>query len=490
MTHTFETPMPTPDLPAVKQRQQQAWASGDYHAVAARIMVVAERLVDTADLHAGWRVLDVATGSGNAAIAAARLGVASVGVDYVPSLLERARVRAAAEGLTVDLVEGDAEALPFEDASFDAVTSVFGSMFAPDHERVAAELLRVTRPGGTIALASWTPDGFLGDFFRTMAAHVPPPAGVRSPMLWGTESHLRDLFGDGIASLDAVERTFTFRFRSAMEFVSFFRDVVRPDPQGVRVARRRGPRGARARPRGAGGPARPARHRRDRDPGDVPGGRRDPALTLETWPGRREDSRRPAFRRRREESSRGRSRTSRRPPHARCVPPVGPEEVAAIAAVRSAVALTTSTSWTRSPSDRGRPEPAVVVLARSSASRSRGSAPAEPLEDDPEPAKQRATSVRNGRATAARVCPQCSSFHAHDFSHAKPHVRGVGFPAAFLFATTALRAADEASSARRARSGRRAAAGTAAGARCRVRTLSSLQSRRSIEVSASRRVPG
>ena len=228
MTHTFETPMPTPDLPAVKQRQQQAWASGDYHAVAARIMVVAERLVDTADLHAGWRVLDVATGSGNAAIAAARLGVASVGVDYVPSLLERARLRAAAEGLTVDLVEGDAEVLPFDDASFDAVTSVFGSMFAPDHERVAAELLRVTRPGGTIALASWTPDGFLGDFFRTMAAHVPPPAGVRSPMLWGTESHLRDLFGDGIASLDAVERTFTFRFRSAAEFVSFFRTWYGP----------------------------------------------------------------------------------------------------------------------------------------------------------------------------------------------------------------------------------------------------------------------
>jgi SAM-dependent methyltransferase len=191
-------------------------------------MVVAERLVDAADLHAGWRVLDVATGSGNAAIAAARLGVQSVGVDYVPSLLERAGTRAAAEGLAVELVEGDAEALPFPDASFDAVTSVFGSMFAPDHERVAAELLRVTRPGGTIALASWTPDGYLGDFFRTMAGHVPPPAGVRSPMLWGTESHLRDLFGDGIASLDAVERTFTFRFPAAMEFVSYFRTWYGP----------------------------------------------------------------------------------------------------------------------------------------------------------------------------------------------------------------------------------------------------------------------
>ena len=144
MTKTLETPKP--DLGAVKQRQQQAWASGDFHVVAARIVLVAERLVDAADLQAGWRVLDVASGSGNAAIAAARLGCTAVGVDYVPSLLERGRLRARAEGLTVELRAGDAEALPFPDASFDAVTSVFGSMFAPDHERAAAELLRVSRP--------------------------------------------------------------------------------------------------------------------------------------------------------------------------------------------------------------------------------------------------------------------------------------------------------------------------------------------------------
>jgi SAM-dependent methyltransferase len=226
MTNVLEAPQP--DLLAVKQRQQHAWASGDFHVVAARITLVAERLCDAADLHAGSRVLDVATGSGNAAIAAARLGCTAVGVDYVPSLLERGRLRAAAEGLSVELLDGDAEALPFPDASFDAVTSVFGSMFAPDHERAAAELLRVCRPGGTIALASWTPDGFLGDFFRTMAAHVAPPAGVRPPMLWGTVGHLRELFGGGIASLEAAERTFTFRSRSAEEFVSFFRTWYGP----------------------------------------------------------------------------------------------------------------------------------------------------------------------------------------------------------------------------------------------------------------------
>ena len=213
----------TPDLATVKQRQQHAWASGDFAVVAARMALVSERLLDFADLHAGWRVLDVATGSGNAAIAAARLGCEVVGLDYVPALLEHGRRRATAEGLAVELVEGDAEALPFPDASFDAVTSVFGSMFAPDHARAAAEVLRVTRRGGTIALANWTPDGFIGDLFRTVAAHVPPPAGVPSPMLWGTEAHLRELFGDGIESLDVRERTFTWRFRSAEDFVDFFR---------------------------------------------------------------------------------------------------------------------------------------------------------------------------------------------------------------------------------------------------------------------------
>jgi SAM-dependent methyltransferase len=220
---TVTTTAPTPDLAAIKAKQQQTWASGDFHAVAATIVLVAEHLVDVADLHAGWRVLDVATGSGNAAIAAARLGCEAVGVDYVPALLERGRARAAAEGLDVELLEGDAEALPFPDASFDAVVSVFGAMFAPDQERAAAELLRVCKPGGRIALASWTPDGFIGEMFRTVGAHVAPPAGLRSPMLWGTEAGLRDLLGDRVASLEVRERVHTFRFRSAFDFVDFFR---------------------------------------------------------------------------------------------------------------------------------------------------------------------------------------------------------------------------------------------------------------------------
>jgi ubiquinone/menaquinone biosynthesis C-methylase UbiE len=211
------------DLAAVKQRQQQTWASGDFSMVGARIVLVAEQLCDHADLHAGWRVLDVATGSGNAAIAAARLGCTVVGVDYVPSLLERARKRAAAECLHAEFVEGDVEDLPFPDASFDAVTSVFGAMFAPDHARAASELLRVCRPGGRIALASWAPDGFIGELFRTVAAHVPPPAGLPSPMLWGTEEHLYRLLGDHVEEMTVTDRTFTFRFASAEDFVAFFR---------------------------------------------------------------------------------------------------------------------------------------------------------------------------------------------------------------------------------------------------------------------------
>ena len=224
---TMTTPA-TPDLAAVKQRQQATWASGDFSVIAMLIVPVAENLCDATDLRAGTRVLDVATGSGNAAIAAARLGCDVTGVDYVPALLERGRERAAAERLAIDFADGDAEDLPAADGVFDAVLSVYGSMFAPDHGRAAAEISRVCRPGGRIGLASWTPEGFLGDMFRTIAAHVPPPAGVASPMMWGTEAHLEEIFGDTVDWVAHTRRTFTFRFTSAEEFVDVFATYYGP----------------------------------------------------------------------------------------------------------------------------------------------------------------------------------------------------------------------------------------------------------------------
>jgi ubiquinone/menaquinone biosynthesis C-methylase UbiE len=219
---TTPTTTPTPDLAAIKTRQQATWASGDYSAIAALIVPVAERLADATDLRAGTRVLDIATGSGNAAIAAARIGCDVTGVDYVPGLLERGRERAAAERLAITFRDGDAEDLPFPDASFDAVLQVFGAMFAPDHQRTAAELVRVCRPGARIGLASWTSEGFLGDMFRTIGAHVPPPAGLASPMRWGDEAYLESIFGDTVEWLGHTRRVFTFRFTSAEAFVSTF----------------------------------------------------------------------------------------------------------------------------------------------------------------------------------------------------------------------------------------------------------------------------
>jgi SAM-dependent methyltransferase len=226
-------------LQAVKERQQATWASGDYSRVATLIVPVAERIVDLADLRAGARVLDVATGSGNAALAAARSGGEVIGIDYVETLLERGRARAEAEHLVIELVLGDAEDIAFPDASFDAVLSVFGSMFAPDHFQTAAEIARVTRPGGQIALASWTPNGFLGAFFRTVAAFVPPTAGVASPMLWGTADHLHDLFGDRVIWSHTTE-TFTFRFVSADAFVDYFAVHYGPTLKAVAAAGSRG----------------------------------------------------------------------------------------------------------------------------------------------------------------------------------------------------------------------------------------------------------
>jgi SAM-dependent methyltransferase len=223
---TMQTP--APDLAAVKAKQQVTWTSGDYHAVAALIVPMAEQLVQAADLAAGATVLDVAAGSGNAALAAARCGARVTGLDYVPELLERGRVRAAAEGLAVEYVEGDAEALPYPDGYFDAVLSCVGVMFAPDQERAAAELVRVARPGATIALANWTPASFVGGIFRTVAKHVPPPAGVRPPGQWGSPERLAELIGDAVDDLRITVREFVFRFRSAAEFTDFFRENYGP----------------------------------------------------------------------------------------------------------------------------------------------------------------------------------------------------------------------------------------------------------------------
>ena len=225
---TLPPPNSLPDFAAVKQRQQATWASGDFAVVASRIVFQAEHLCETADLQAGWRVLDVATGSGNAALAAARRGCDVVGIDYVPALLERGRIRAAAEHLSAEFVAGDAEDLPFPAASFDAVTSIYGVMFAPDHKRAAAELARVCRPGGRIALACWTPGGFIGETFRVFSRYLPPTAGLQPPVCWGDEDYQRVLFGDLAASLTSYRRTAIFRNRSAEENVEFFRTYYGP----------------------------------------------------------------------------------------------------------------------------------------------------------------------------------------------------------------------------------------------------------------------
>jgi ubiquinone/menaquinone biosynthesis C-methylase UbiE len=217
-----------PDLAAIKQRQQATWASGDFHMIGNQIVLTSELLIESLDLHASERVLDVATGSGNAAIAAARRGSEVVGVDYVPALLERARRRADAEVLDVTFVEGDAEALPFDDASFDVVSSVFGAMFAPDQEQAAAELVRVVRPGGRIGIVAHTPEGFIGEMFRMNARHLPPPAGVASPILWGTEKRLRELFGDAIVELRTHPRMMVLRARSPEAFVDYWRTYYGP----------------------------------------------------------------------------------------------------------------------------------------------------------------------------------------------------------------------------------------------------------------------
>jgi ubiquinone/menaquinone biosynthesis C-methylase UbiE len=225
---TLTSPPPAADLAAVKTRQQAAWSSGDYAVVGATLQIVGEDLCEALDLRAGQKVLDVAAGNGNVTLAAARRWCDVTSTDYVPALLERGRARAAAEGWTVEFQEADAEALPFPDASFDVVVSTFGVMFTPNQDKAAAELMRVCKPGGKIGLANWTPDGFIGQLFKTLGKHMPPPEGVKSPALWGTRARLTELFGARAASIDARPRDFMFRYQSAAHWMDVFRTYYGP----------------------------------------------------------------------------------------------------------------------------------------------------------------------------------------------------------------------------------------------------------------------
>jgi ubiquinone/menaquinone biosynthesis C-methylase UbiE len=216
------------DLAALKTRQQAAWASGDYAVIGTTLQIVGEQLAEACDLRTDERVLDVAAGNGNATLAAARRGCLVTSTDYVGELLERGAERADAERLEIDFQVADVEALPFADASFDAVVSTFGVMFAPDHAASAREMARVCRPGGRIGLANWTPEGFVGRMFRTLGRHVPPPPGVKSPALWGTEAHLRTLFDATAADIAVTRRHFNFRYRSPAHFIDVFRTWYGP----------------------------------------------------------------------------------------------------------------------------------------------------------------------------------------------------------------------------------------------------------------------
>jgi SAM-dependent methyltransferase len=218
----------TLDVPAVKARQQGIWSSGDYSAIGTTLQFTGESLAEAVDIGAGELVLDVAAGNGNAALAAARRGGLVTATDYVDELLGRAGDRASADGLAIELVPADAEDLPFDDGTFDVVLSTFGVMFAPQPEVAASELLRVTRPGGRIGLANWTPDGFVGQMFRIVGGYVPPPPGLASPLEWGDRTRLHELLGHGVSSLDLRATAFAFRYRSPRHWVDAFRTQYGP----------------------------------------------------------------------------------------------------------------------------------------------------------------------------------------------------------------------------------------------------------------------
>jgi ubiquinone/menaquinone biosynthesis C-methylase UbiE len=219
-----------PDLATIKGRQQAAWSSGDYAVVGTTLQIVGEELCESLalDVRAGQTVLDVAAGNGNVSLAAARRWCEVVATDYVPALLDRARERAEAERLAIEFREADAEALPFADATFDVVVSTFGVMFTPDQERAAAEMIRVCKRGGKIGLANWTPEGFIGKLFKTIGKHVPPPAGVKSPALWGTQARIVELFERHAGSIATAPRSFVFRYRSPEHWLHIFRTYYGP----------------------------------------------------------------------------------------------------------------------------------------------------------------------------------------------------------------------------------------------------------------------
>ena len=218
----------TPDLASLKIRQQAAWSSGNYAVVGTTLQVVGEQLCETLDLRAGSKVLDVAAGNGMASLAAARRWCDVTSTDYVPALLECGRARASADGLPIEFIEADAEYLPFGDSEFDVVVSTFGVMFTPNQEKAASELSRVCKPGGRIGLANWTPEGFIGQVFKTLGKYLPPPSGAKSPALWGTRAALEEMFGAQSRSIKAEPRLFNFRYRSPEHFLDVFRTFYGP----------------------------------------------------------------------------------------------------------------------------------------------------------------------------------------------------------------------------------------------------------------------